>query len=413
MLTDSAGCHAFDDVLAALLARVLPTHLTETRSLEMAQGCYLAKDRFAPMDVPPAANSAMDGYAIASKNTTPGVWLSIAERIPAGHRGRPLQPGTAARIFTGADLPQGADTIVIQENAEVDAVDAKEGTATRRVRFTKVPGPGENVRQGGQDLARGQVILQAGERLNPAHLALLASVGMSDLLVFTPLKIALIATGDELVKPGAPLAPGQIYNSTQVLLGAMLKRMGMEPLDLGLVSDTPAEIEARLVSAATQADCILVTGGVSVGEEDHLRSLVAKLGSVDIWKLAIKPGKPFTYGSVRNTPFFGLPGNPVSTFVTFVMLARPYLVAMQGAREAQNRVYFGESNFHYKAGNRREYLRVRRTATKEGKTHLDMFPAQGSSLMTSVAWADALAEIDINQEVAPGNVLKFYVFEEI
>ena len=411
MRTDGAGCHAFEDVLAELLARATPTHLTETRTLERAQGCYLAQELLAPMALPPAANSAMDGYAIASKNTTSGVWLHVSERIPAGYRGGPLQPGTAARIFTGADLPQGADTIVIQENAEVDA---KGGTGTQqRVRFTRVPGPGEHVRQGGQDLARGQVIVQAGARLNPAHLALLAAVGISELLVFTPLKIALLATGDELVQPGAPLAPGQRYNSTQVLLGGLLKRMGMAVLDLGLVPDTPAEIEAKLVSAAAQADCMLVTGGVSVGEEDHLRALVAKLGSVDIWKVAIKPGKPFAYGRVGNTPFLGLPGNPVSTFVTFVMLARPYLVAMQGAREARNKVYFGESNFHYKAGNRREYLRVRRTATQAGKTHLDMFPAQGSSLLTSVAWADALAEVDINQEVTPGEVLKLYVFEDV
>ncbi len=430
MSAECAVGSSVDDVVAALLGQVRPTDLTETRSLEMAQGCYLARDLIAPMNVPPVANSAMDGYAIDSKNTAVDTWLTISDRIPAGHRGVLLKPGTVARIFTGAELPQGADAVVIQENA---ASDTRVGTATQRVRFTRLPAPGENVRQRGQDLARGDVILQAGERLSSAHLALLASVGMPDVLVFTPLRVALIATGDELVQPGEQAGSGQIYNSTRVLLSGILKTMGMVLLDLGIVRDRPIEIEARLLSAAAEANCILTTGGVSVGEEDHVKAAVANLGSIDIWKLAIKPGKPLAYGSVRsasgghknaishdagnasnydgkNIPFFGLPGNPVSTFVTFMMLVRPYLIAMQGGREPHNKAYFGVSNFHRKAGNRREYVRVRRTTTSDGTTHLDIFPNQSSAVMTSVAWADALAEIDINQQVKPGDVLKFYAF---
>ncbi len=425
-----------DAVAAELLGQVKRTGLAETRPLAMAQGCYLAGDVPAPINVPPAANSAMDGYAIDRRATTAGVWLPISDRIPAGHPGQPLTPGTAARIFTGAELPQGADTVVIQEHAESKVDEAGAG----RVRFSRLPEPGANVRPLGQDIARGEVIVQSGDRLSPARLGLLASVGIPEVLVFTPLKVALMATGDELVQPGDQASPGQIYNSSRILLGSILRAMGMEVIDLGIVRDTPAETEAGLLAAAEQADCILVTGGVSVGEEDHVKTSVEKLGRIDIWKLAIKPGKPLACGHVRSTrshgkiasggeaisadggeavsacgdvtrvPFFGLPGNPVSTFVTFMIIARPCLIAMQGGREPHNKAYFGVSDFHRKAGARREYVRVRTTATSDGKVHLELFPNQGSGILTSVAWADALAEINPNQQITPGDPLKFYPF---
>ena len=408
-----------DEVVARLLDLAQPTQMTESRVLDLALGCFLARDLESPVDVPPMPNSAMDGYAVDSRavaglvgDSNPGdsnvgdsnggdVWLPVSDRIAAGQTGGPLLPGTAARIFTGATLPDGADAVVIQEDTELH---------DRKVRLRQRPAPGDNVRPQGQDVTRGDVILQTGDRLGPDSLALVASVGIPEVTVYTPLKVAIMSTGDELVEPGSVTSPGKIYNSNRHALAGLLKVMGMTVIDLGIIKDTPADTETCLLAAAAQADCILTSGGVSVGEEDHVKAVVEKLGGIDIWKLAIKPGKPLAYGHVQGVPFFGLPGNPVSTFVTFLIIARPCLLAMQGARTPCHKAYFGAAGFDFQAGGRREYLRVRTNPGDDGQVHLDIFPNQGSGIMTSVVWADALAEVEMNQRVKPGDRLKFYPY---
>ncbi len=389
-----------DEVVDQLLQIVKPIRETEARTLDAALNCCLAEDVVSPRDVPPADNSAMDGYALAFETVPGGQWLKVTDRIPAGTVGGALARGTLARIFTGAEIPDGADTVVIQENTET-----REG----EVRIQTMPGArGENVRPRGQDIRAGDVILQSGRRLTPDCLALLASVGVANVATFSPLRIAIMSTGDELVEPGDVVKPGQIYNSNRYGMAGMLKEMGFVVVDLGIVPDTRAATEAALLEAASCSDCILTSGGVSVGEEDYVKAAVELLGHIDIWKLAIKPGKPLAYGDVNGTPFFGLPGNPVSTYVTFMIVAKPFLLALQGCTEVANRAYYGEADFDFKAGGRREYVRVRVRTTASGKIQLELFDNQGSGIMTSVVWADALAEIEVGQQVSAGDPVRFF-----
>ncbi len=389
-----------DEVAADVMSRVVPITDTEHAPLLEAQGRYLAKDLQSPVNVPPADNSAMDGYALNHGDVKAGEQLVISDRIPAGHPGKPLAPGTLARIFTGAEIPQGADTVVIQEDTRLEG---------DHVVITEMPSPKENVRPCGQDVSKGDVILGRGTRLTPDALALIASVGISEVPVYRQLTVAVMSTGDELVEPGNSVNPGQIYNSNRYALAGILNDMGMQVLDLGIIKDTPQATEQALEQAAT-ADCILSSGGVSVGEEDHVKAAVEKLGSLDIWKLAIKPGKPLAYGEVKGTPFFGLPGNPVSSFVTFMMIAKPYLVERAGGTDSANRAFFGEADFSFKAGSRREYIRARTETGADGKVRLSRFANQGSGIMTSVVWGNALAEVEVGQEVTPGDTVKFYPY---
>ena len=388
-----------DETIATLLRQVKTTEATEQRALDDALNCCLAADIASPVDVPPADNSAMDGYALKHGDVSDGVWLEVSGRIAAGSVGRPLESGGLVRIFTGALLPPGADTVVIQEATE---------TRGGAVRIMQMPQHGENVRKRGQDIEKGRVILARGERLTSAGLGLIASVGFSRVAVYTPLRIAIMSTGDELVQPGKATAPGQIYNSNRYTLAALISSMGMQVVDLGIVADTPEATEEALREAAARADCILTTGGVSVGEADHVKAAVGRLGHIDLWKLAIKPGKPLAYGEVEGVPFFGLPGNPVSTFVTFFIIARPCLMAMQGVKDVTPVTHVVESGFEFKAGGRREYLRVRTVEDDRGETRLEKFPNQGSGIMTSLAWADALAEVEAGRHVMPGDRLRIF-----
>lgn len=388
-----------DEVTDELLALVCPGTLTEVRSLDDSLNCCLAEDIRSPFNVPPGDNSAMDGYAIAIDSAALNKWMVISDRIPAGHMGKPLAPGTAARIFTGAQIPAGADTVIMQENTE------RQGD---KVRLLSLPEPLANVRSKGQDIEAGSIILRKGDRLSSNALALVASVGVPEIQVMSPLKVAIMSTGDELVEPGSRAEPGQIYNSNRYALAGMLKNLGMQVIDLGIVADTPEETERALIEASKAADCIITSGGVSVGEEDYVKAAVEKLGHIDIWKLAIKPGKPLAYGVVDGVPFFGLPGNPVSTFVTFHIVAKPYLLAMQGFSDVRLQAYSARASFEFKGGSRREYLRVRTRVSDDGEIVLDKFPNQGSGIMTSVVWADALAEVEISQQVKPGDLLKIY-----
>lgn len=389
------GLVPVEKALDQLLGFARPIDETVVVSLAEALGKVLAVDVASPVQVPPHDNSAMDGYAAAAGDVKAGEAYPISQRIAAGSVGTPLEPGTLARIFTGAPIPGGADAVVIQEDTEM---------AEERVRVLEVPRPGENIRPAGQDIEKGSVILSRGRRLLPQDLSLLASVGLAEVTVFRTLSIAILSTGDELVEPPAPLQPGQIYNSNRHALAGLIKRLDMNVVDLGIVPDSPEATEQALREAA-KYDMIVSTGGVSVGEEDHVKATVESLGELNLWRLAIKPGKPLAYGHVDGTPFFGLPGNPVSTFVTFLVLTRPYLLKYQGVTDYQHDYLSGIADFEFQGGGRQEYLRVK-VCFEDGQPKLRPFDNQGSGVMSSLSWADALAEIPAGQVVARGDPVR-------
>ena len=390
-----------DEVRQRLLDQALSVDEVERVSVNAALGRTLAFDLVSEIAVPPADNSAMDGFAVRASEVAPETRLPISQIIPAGTPPAPLLEGSAARIFTGGQIPVGADAVLIQEDADYtdDAVTPK----------TRVS-PGENVRPAGQDIRQGAVIIRAGQVLKPAHLSLLASIGEAQAAVFRKLRVAILATGDELVEPPGALAPGQIYNSNQKGLRAALEMLGMTVVDLGIVKDSLEATVSALSAAADQADVILSSGGVSVGDRDHVKAAVSELGHLSVWKLAIKPGKPLAFGQVCGKPFFGLPGNPVSTFVTFQILARPFLEAMQGRGVVDVITWPGRSTFAFKAGARQEYLRVQARPDREDVL-LDRFQEQGSGVMTSLAWANALAIITPHQVVEIGDTLSYLLFD--
>ncbi|XOV87409.1 MAG: gephyrin-like molybdotransferase Glp [Pseudomonadota bacterium] len=396
-----AALLAVDDVIATLLARARPLVEAEQVSLADCYGRVLAQDLVSAIDVPQAANSSMDGYAVNTRGLARGARLPISDRIAAGAAGAALRAGTAARIFTGAPLPDGADAVVIQEDTTL----ADDNT----VIINEVPAPNENVRPAGQDIRRGTVILPQGRRLTPADVALAASVGNASLDVYRRLRVAVMSNGDELVDPPGQLAVGQIYNSNLYALLGLIRALDMEAIDLGLVRDNRAETEAALLRGAASADCVLTSGGVSVGEEDHVRAALSQLGELTLWRIAIKPGKPLAFGRIGDVPFFGLPGNPVSTFVTFTMIARPYLLKCQGATDVLPRPLYADAAFAMAAGSRREYVRVQLAANASGDLQVTPFGNQGSGVMSSLAWANALAEVDVGQEVRVGDRLKIYL----
>lgn len=387
-----------DQVIDTLLDRVVPVEDKESVTLDEARGRVLAEDVRSPLDVPPADNSAMDGYALNVDDPAirEGGIYPVSDRIAAGQIGQPLQPGTMARIFTGAHVPPGANAVVMQENTE---------TLEFGVKLNVMPQRDANIRPRGQDIASGDTVLEKGRRLQPQDIGLIASIGLAECPVYRRLKIAILTTGDELVDPPAPVREGQIYNSNRYTLAAMVRQLGMEVVDLGIVADTPEATEAALLKGADEADCILSSGGVSVGEEDYVKSSVEKLGVIDIWRIAIKPGKPMAFGSVGQTPFFGLPGNPVSTFVTFFVIAQPWLYKFQGCKSVYNRFFYGTSGFEFDGGTRREYMRVR-LDREQGVVH--KYDNQGSGVMSSLCWADALAEVEVGQRIRAGDAIKIF-----
>jgi molybdopterin molybdotransferase len=386
-----------ENALQRLLSQAVPVTACETIALDQALGRILGDDIIATRAVPPANNSAMDGFAVRSTDVVVGQPLSIHQIIPAGSPGEPLNGGSAARIFTGGEMPIGADAVLIQEDAEFDEVHLVPKATVKT---------GENVRPKGQDIQEGAQVLACGQRLGPADLSLLASLGKDNALVYRKLTVAILSTGDELVQPPEALKPGQIYNSNRYALAALLTQMGIAVVDMGIVSDDLDATLVALARAAEQADVIICSGGVSVGDRDFVKEAVTQLGALDVWKLAIKPGKPMAYGHVQNKPFFGLPGNPVSTFVTFEVLARPYLVRLQGQLETESVAWPGQAAFEFKAGARQEYLRVR--AVPNGSSvQLIAFKAQGSGVMSSLSWANALAVVAPNQRVRVGDTLPY------
>ncbi|NMM80533.1 molybdopterin molybdenumtransferase MoeA [Acidovorax sp. SRB_14] len=396
-----------DQALAELLAQATLLPGTERVATFDADGRVLAQDAVSPLQVPPQDNSAMDGYALRCADVAQaGAVLPVSQRIAAGSAGHPLQPGTAARIFTGAPIPPGADAVLMQEDCT--ALDGGQ------VRVHAVPQPGQWIRRAGEDIALGAVVLQAGTRLTPAELGLAASIGLAQLPVARRPRVALFSTGDELVMPGevAPqdLRPGAIYNSNRFFLRALLRRLGCEVADFGIVPDRrEATIEA-LRQAAAAHDLVLTSGGVSVGEEDHIKPAVESLGHLDLWQIAMKPGKPFAYGRLGAAHFMGLPGNPVSSFVTFLLLVRPFVLRLQGVHDVAPPSTSLRADFACpKADTRREFLRVQRNA--EGG--LDLFANQSSGVLTSTAWGDGVVDKPAGQTIAQGDTVRFISFAEL
>ncbi len=396
-----------DEALAALLAQAAAPLAQEEVSTFDADGRVLAQDIVSALQVPAFDNSAMDGYALRCADVAAaGTALPVSQRIAAGSVGEPLQSGTAARIFTGAPVPPGADAVVMQE----DCVAQDDGT----VRVQAVPRSGQNIRRAGEDIAQGAVVLRAGTRLTPAALGLAASIGLARLPVARRPRVALFSTGDELVMPGtvAPesLPPGAIYNSNRFFLRTLLQRLGCEVTDCGNLPDQREATVEALRSASGRHDVVLTSGGVSVGEEDHVKPAVQQLGRLDLWQIAIKPGKPFACGRVGDAYFIGLPGNPVSSFITFLMLVRPFLLRLQGVPDVAPKSVAASAHFNWlKPEKRREFLRVRHNAAGG----LDLFPHQGSGVLTSTVWGDGVVDHPAGQTIAHGDVVRFIAFSEL
>ena len=405
-----------DEARQRLLAQVLPLPGAETVATMDADGRVLAQDLVSPLQVPAFDNSSMDGYAVRSTDLLPAdAVLRVTQRIAAGHSGQPLQPGEVARIFTGAPVPPGADAVVMQEDAEwLGEVDGQP-----QVRFTRPAEPGQWIRRSGEDVQRDAMVLPAGTRLGPAELGLAASLGQAHLSVAVRPRVALFSTGDELVMPGdvppQALPAGAIYNSNRFFLKALLHRMGCEVSDLGIVPDRREATLAALKTAADHHDLILTSGGVSVGEEDHVKPAVQALGALDLWQISMKPGKPFAFGHVRRSTaagqahFVGLPGNPVSSFITFLLMVRPMLLQMQGVRQHGWAPLQLPAHFELPKGDkRREFLRVRRN----GAGGLDLFPNQSSGVLTSVVWGDGVVDNPAGQAIARGDLVNFLPFSD-
>ncbi len=407
---------SLEEALEQLLSTAKPLGEYETISTFDADRRVLGTDVVSPLDVPGFDNSQMDGYALNSLDVREaGVVLQVTQRIPAGHFGKALEPLSAARIFTGAPMPPGADCVVMQEDCQT--VNECEGG----VRVNTTPKAGQWVRLRGEDVKQGATALSKGELLTPAALGLAASLGMNKLLVSRRPRVALFSTGDELVMPGevmpAQMKPGAIYNSNRFFLRSMLLRAGCEVTDLGIVPDHREATVQALQSAAKSHDLILTSGGVSVGEEDHIKPAVQASGSLDVWSISMKPGKPFAYGRVNRgssgfAHFVGLPGNPVSSFVTFLLLVRPLLARLSGQSgdlSAINSVALRADFAPAKPDKRREFLRVKRNETGG----LDLFPNQNSSVLTSCVWADGLVDVPAGHTVAKGDAVRFISFTDL
>ena len=420
-----------EQALAELLAQARPLAGSDSVNTLDADGRVLLKDAISPLQVPPQDNSAMDGYALRCADAAqPGALLPVTQRIPAGSVGQPLQPGTAARIFTGAPVPPGADAVVMQEDCQAlpgPQGDPQADPPWGSVRVQQPPVLGQNIRRAGEDIRLGASVLAAGTRLTPAALGLAASIGLAQLPVARRPRVALFSTGDELVMPGqiAPeqMPPGAIYNSNRFFLRALLQRLGCEVSDLGLVPDRLEATVSALRQAASGHDLIVTSGGVSVGEEDHVKPAVQSLGRLDLWAIAIKPGKPFAYGQVwaegqagqaqqpaGGVHFIGLPGNPVSSLITFALLVRPFVLRLQGVADVAPRCIKARAAFAWgKVDQRREFLRVKLNAQGE----LELFRNQSSGVLTSTVWGDGLVDNPPGQLIQPGDEVRFIPFTEL
>jgi len=397
-----SGLIPVDEALYRILDKAVPVEQTEQLRLESSLGRVLAEDVKSEINVPGYDNSAMDGYTVRSADCKEaGASLTVSQRIPAGQAGVKLEAGTAARIFTGAPVPEGADAVVMQELCQ------QQGDSLTINASVKV---GENIRRAGEDIERGSVILKAGKRIRPQELGLIASVGQAAVTVRRKLKVAAFFTGDELVEPGRALAPGQIYNSNRYTLTGLLQSVDCEVIDLGIVPDTLEATLDVLKRAAASADLVLTSGGVSVGEEDYVRIALQQLGELSMWRINMKPGKPVAFGHVDNALFMGLPGNPVSVFVTFMIFARPLIFKMQGAENWLSNELSIRSGFDWKGVKRQEYLRVRVRHDESGAC-AELYPHQGSGVLSSASWADGLVIVEPGKAINTGDVLKYIPFQ--
>ncbi|HYN62090.1 MAG TPA: gephyrin-like molybdotransferase Glp [Rubrivivax sp.] len=412
-MADRPPLLSLDEALQGLLRKASAHAIGESETVSTfdALGRVLAREVLSALDVPPADNSSMDGYALrAADAALPGAVLPVAQRIPAGAVGAALAPGTAARIFTGAQVPAGADTVLMQEQCE-----AVPGEGLGSVRVRVAAAAGDWIRRRGEDVRAGDVVLARGTRLTPQALGLAASVGAASVQVVRRLRVALFSTGDELVMPGEALKPGAIYNSNRFMLRALLQACGCEVHDLGIVPDRLQATRQALRRAASGNDLILSSGGVSVGEEDHLKPAVQAEGRLEIWQIAIKPGKPLAFGEVcvpdgSSALFIGLPGNPVSSFVTFLLCVAPVLKAMQGADPKMPAGLPVRADFDWpKPDKRREFLRVRLNE----RGGLDLYGNQSSGVLTSTVWADGLVDNPAGQAVRCGDAVRFMPLPEL
>ena len=396
-----------------LLSHAKPVTQTESVPMQASLGRVLAENVNSLVDVPPLDNTSMDGYAVRTADTaTPGQVLRIAQRIPAGSVGTQLEPGTVARIFTGAPVPPDADAVVMQEDCAI-----AEGSVDQ-VQVNIAPAVGQWIRRRGEDLTAGKTALTAGILLRPQELGVAASAGLTHLTVKRRVKVAAFFTGDELALPGEPLKPGGIYNSNRDTLLACLQSLGCDATDLGIVPDRLEATREALRKASKDHDLIITSGGVSVGEEDHIKPAVTAEGRLDLWQIAIKPGKPLAFGAVRksDTPqdgeawFIGLPGNPVSSFVTFLLFVRPFILQLQGRVAEMPQSYLMRADFDWlKADRRNEFLRVKINA----QGSLDLFPNQSSGVLTSASWGDGLLDCPPGQSFKKGDLVKYIPFDAL
>ncbi|MEK6244219.1 MAG: gephyrin-like molybdotransferase Glp [Pseudomonadota bacterium] len=396
------GLLSVDEALETLLAGAKPVAEIEQVPTMAAVNRVLAQAQTSAMDVPPMDNSAMDGYALRLGDLKgPDTKLRVAQRIAAGSVGKPLEPGTAARIFTGAPVPAGADAIVMQEFC----VSEKEA-----VTIKKNPKAGEWIRRTGSDIRKGGAVLAAGKRLLPQDTGLAASVGIKTLPVYRKVRLGLFFTGDELVMPGDPLPPGRIYNSNRFTLNGLASAFGCEVRDYGIVPDKLEATREVLRRAAGENDIIVTSGGVSVGDEDHVKPAVEAEGSLLMWKIAMKPGRPLAFGKVKEAAFIGLPGNPVSSFVTFLIFVRPFLLKTQGVMNVAPRFIDVRADFDWlQPDARREFLRVKWNA----QGGLDLYPTQDSAVLTSTAWADGLVDNPVGCAIRRGDRVRFLPYSEL
>ncbi len=403
----SDDCFAFGGALltidaarAMIMAQVEPVEGVERVALHEADGRVLALDVAAPVDLPPFDNSAVDGYAVRLSGLEHGGCLPVSGRLAAGAPARPLAEGTAQRIFTGAALPPDADTVFMQEDVRLDAGHVQLPPGLRQ---------GANTRSRGEDIARGATALRAGLRLRPQDLALAAALGITELTTRRAVRVALFSTGDELVDPGRPTGPAQRFDSNRVLLAAMARRTGAQVTDLGILPDRLDAITDALREAVRGHDLILTSGGVSAGEEDHVRAAVEAVGRLVFWRLAVKPGRPVAMGVVDGVPFMGLPGNPVAAFVTFAQIARPLIAALAGSELQAPPMLRVRAAFVYrKKAGRREYVRVRLRPTADGIATAHKHEVDGAGILTSLTETDGLAELaDDVTAVSEGDSVAF------
>lgn len=396
------------DALERLLKDVNAQAETERVSLNQGLGRVLAEQPVSIVDVPRGDNSSMDGYAVAmaSLNADGITVLPLSQRIAAGDDPQPLAANTVARIFTGAEIPANADAVIMQEQVTVDE---------QGVHLPAGIKPMQNIRPKGQDLKAGELLYPVGKKLQPADLGVLASAGISQFTVYKPLKVAILSTGDELLEPGEEIAPGKLYNSNRAMLNALTEQLSMQVIDIGKVKDTLSATQAALSAAADAADIIITTGGVSVGEEDHVKAAVDSLGKLDMWRIKLKPGKPLAYGKVLSSaknkpvPIFGLPGNPASALITFCLFARPYMQKLQGAEVNKALKFKAVAGFsHSKAGTREEYMRG---VYKDGK--VNRFNNQSSGMLSTASRANGLIVVPVDAVFEEGELVDFIPFSEL